>query len=99
MSDEETVVELVKPSPDPPAEPSPSPSSPEAAAPPAFAPPAPGAELAAIAAALEGIRAELARLNAQVGSLVEPGVVLNHYRKGAALRIDDSQTRVNNPTF
>ena len=98
MNADYPAVELVKPRPPESAAPPPETAGPAAPAA-APAPPAPGAELAAIAVALEGIRAELAKLNAQVASLIEPPITLNHYRKGAALRIDESQSKVHNPTF
>lgn len=85
-------IEVVPKAPPAPAAPAPPPE-------PAREPIPPGAEMAAIAAALQGIHAELKRLNDQMAAIVEPPVNLNHYRKGAALRVDDSHSRVNNPTF
>lgn len=75
--------------------PDPIATPPAAAAPDAFSPD----ERKALLDDLAGIRAELKRLTDLVGSIIDPPVTLNHFRKGAALRIDDSQSQINNPTF
>ncbi len=48
---------------------------------------------------LKGIENALNQLNSTLKSVIEPGVVLRHFRKGPSIRIDDSQSKSNNKTF
>jgi hypothetical protein len=48
---------------------------------------------------LQSIQLELAELNRQFKRIIEPEVSLNHYARGAAIRVDDSHSQRNNPTF
>jgi len=42
---------------------------------------------------------EIKGLKDIINKVVEPSVALNHYTKGAAIRIDASSSSINNPTF
>jgi|GEM_PF-3949415 len=48
---------------------------------------------------LKGIEAALTQLNTTLKSVIEPSVTLRHFKKGAAIRIDDTQASINNKTF
>lgn len=48
---------------------------------------------------LREIRDELRAFNRNFQRVIEPEVVLNHFTRGASLRVDDSHTRTANPTF
>jgi len=50
-------------------------------------------------ASLKGIDNSLNQLTALIKSIIEPGVMLRHFKKGAAIRVDDSQSAKNNKTF
>lgn len=48
---------------------------------------------------MQEIRDELRLFNRNFSRLIAPEVVLNHYTRGASLRVDDSHSPTSNPTF
>lgn len=48
---------------------------------------------------LKGIDNSLGQIVVLLKSIIEPGVMLRHYKKGAAIRIDDTQSAKHNKTF
>lgn len=56
-------------------------------------------EKAELLATLKGIENAINQLTATFKSVVDPGVTLRHFKKGAAIRVDDSQSNKHNKTF
>lgn len=50
-------------------------------------------------AVMQEIRDELRLFNQNFARLIAPEVILNHYTRGASLRVDDSASPTSNPTF
>ncbi len=48
---------------------------------------------------LKGIENAINQLTATFKTVIEPSVMLRHFKKGAAIRFDDSQAAKNNKTF
>ena len=48
---------------------------------------------------LSEIRDELKLLNKNFSRVIEPEILLDHYSKGASLRVDNSSSRLGNPTL
>jgi len=50
-------------------------------------------------ATLKGIENALNQFNVTLKSIIEPPVTLNHFRRGASVRIDDSHSPKHNKTI
>jgi hypothetical protein len=48
---------------------------------------------------LKEISGELKKLNKSISRVIEPEILLDHYTRGASIRIDDSGSRIKNPTI
>jgi len=56
-------------------------------------------ELLELVQVLKEISGELKKLNKSISRVIEPEILLDHYTRGASIRIDDSGSRIKNPTI